>query len=1530
MWASERLFERAVGGPITFSGQLRGPLEVDALARAVAEVFRRHEVLRTTFAGAVEPKAVVHPDVTGEVAFHDITGLSPAHRVAQAEEIVHRECATAMPVDTWPLVRVGVIKLADDEHILTHSYHHIVFDGHSGSVFASELAALYQSFLRGEPPSLSEPPLQYRHYAAWQRKQARSEPIRQQIAYWKRQLAGDIPVLDLPLDRPRPASRTFECGVHNFALDSGLTERVLAQSRESLTTPFVTLLAGLLILLHRCTGQVDLAVGSPTSNRRLREFSQLIGCFMQPLVLRNDLTGNPTFRELVERVKQTSLDAYRNQDAPFELVARELRPRWDQVHSPLFQVLFNVQRPATLGLLGLQVEETGLVPPCATLDLAVNLWVGGREIVGAIDYAAELFDPSTVEWLVRSYEAILSQALAEPDRPLSRLQVRGHHQTELVDDRRRVIRMAAKRQQLVRMLAGPDDAVAPDTEAPCSFGQERLWFFEQLMPGFALFNLTHELRLEGPVDPDALRRAFASIVERHDVLRTGLESRGGRPVQVLHTSAIVDLVERDFDHLDPDRAERESRECIDSTNRTPFDLSRPPLFRLELHHFSPTRHTLAITAHHLVGDGWSRRVLNEELSAFYSADVPSRPGSLPPLEVQYQDFASWQRRRYRELLVQGQLSYWTHQLAGLPDPVALPQDRPSPREISYSRNESYLFAVPDEADELMERLRREENATPFVVWLSALFVLLYRYTGQGDLVVDSAVAGRPRRELEPLLGFFVNSVLLRADLTNLRTFRDVVALVRQISLEALANQEVPLDKVVAQMELASGRRGRAVTPVSFVLQDKLGGGQRIGPELVAYPGTDLLNDEFDMTFMVWQIPAGFTGEIQYDPQLFDRSTVARVAAHYNHLLTEVTADPDALIRRLAILSPEEHRRLACGPDDRSTPEPVEHTLPELVDAHAAAHPGAVAVVVPAGGSLTYGELRRRSNQVARFLRRGGVTPESRVGISMDRSADLIVAVLGVMKAGGAFVAVDQPQGTERARFQVAEAQCQVVLTDAYLDAARPKIDALPADPLEPVAIDQLAYLVYTSGSTGRPKAVMVTHRSLMAARNAWHVEYGLAGVRTHLQMAPFGFDVFVGDLARALGSGGEMVLCPRETLLQAPQLLDLIRRHRVECAEFVPAVVRSLLDHVDRDGGSLGSMRLMIVGSDVWYLGEHRRLRSLVGDGVRLIHSYGVAEATIDSSWTDHEHGDLPDDVLVPIGKPLAGTRLLVLDRDLNLVPQGAPGELYIAGTGVARGYADRPGLTALRFLPDPFGAPGSIMYRTGDRVRLLGDGHLLFLGRTDDQIKLRGVRIEPGEVEVCLSEHPEVSRAAVVAVDDGRRGRQLAAYVAMTSQGRSETVPALRRFLRDRLPEYMVPAVFVVLDSLPLSPNGKVDRRALPKPPASTDGRPVSPRNDAERAVAAAWRDVLGVPSVGPEDNFFDAGGHSLLLFELQVRLEAHFGTPVAIVDLFRWTTVEEQARHLQGGAPTGPDLAGVRTRAQKQKSVRRSRRPPHRRQEK
>ncbi len=1457
MWASEKLVERAAGGPITFSGRLQGPLDAGAFRRAVAEIFRRHEVLRTTFTGSVEPRSVVHPDIAGPVTFHDISHLPPGRRDARVEQLVHRESSTPMALDTGPLVRGGLIKLAGDEHIVTLSFHHIVFDGHSSSVFTSELAALYQSFCRGEPPSLPRLPLQYRHYAAWQREQAQTEAIQEQIGYWKRHLSGDIPILDLPLDRQRPSARTFEWGVHRFAFSAELTERIVSASRQSLTTPFVTLLAGLLILLHRCTGQEDLAVGSPTSNRRLREFGRLIGCFMQPLVLRNDLTGNPTFRELVERVKRTSLAAYRNQDAPFELVARELRPRWDEIHSPLFQVLFNVQHPAKTSFAGWHMTDTAMVMPNATLDLSVNLWVGGPEIAGAIDYASELFEPSTIEWLGRSYEAILSQALADPDRPLSRLQVRDQRPAELVDGRMRVGRMAAKRQELVRMLAGPAGLqagsvtpVTDEAEAPCSFGQERLWFFEQLMPGSALFNQTHEVLLEGSVDAGALRRAFVSIVERHEVLRTGFESRGGRPAQIVHASAVVDLVERDLTHLGPEKSGRESTDCIESMDRKPFDLVRPPLFRMELHHFSQARHTLAITTHHLVADGWSRKVLIEELSASYSALATGRPASLPPLEVQYRDFTLWQRRRYRDLLVQGQLSYWTHQLAGVPAPPALPQDRPRPPGPSYARNESYPFSVPDGVGELMERLRREEGATPFVVWLSALYVLLYRYTGQTDMVVDSAVAGRPRREMEGLIGFFVNSVLLRTDLENTKTFRDVVSRVRKVSLEALANQEVPLDKVVAQMELVSGRRGQAVTPVSFVLQDHVGGGMRLGPELVAHPGKYLLNDEFDMTFVIWQVPAGFTGEIQYDPRLFDRSTVARLADHYNNLVTEVASDPDALVRQVRILGSKEHRRLVRELSSRPAPDPAECTLPELVDAYAAAHPEAVAVVVPAGpggagGSISYGELSRRSNRLARFLRGRGVGAESRVGIGLDRSVDLIVAVLGVMKSGGAFMAVDRMQGVERARALVAESRCELILAGlepsenaadlgaetVYLEAALPEIEALPAGPLEPVAIGQLAYLVFTSGSTGRPKAVMVSHRNLMAARNAWQQDYGLAGLRTHLQMANFGFDVFVGDLARALGSGASLVLCPRETLLNAPQLLELIRRYEVDCAEFVPAVARSLLDHVSRAGESLGTMRLLIVGSDLWYLGEHRRLSELVGKGVRLVHSYGVAEATIDSSWSDGdgEHGDLPDDVLVPIGKPFAGTRLLVLDGDLNLVPQGVPGELYIAGTGVARGYADRPGLTAQRFLPDPFGAPGALMYRTGDHARHLRNGELAFLGRTDDQVKIRGIRVEPGEVEVCLSEHPEVSRAAVIVVDDPRRGPQLAAYVAIAPpNGGSGTVsfPSLRRYLRDRLPEYMVPPVLVVLDSLPLSPNGKVDRRALPKPPASVEGhRPLAPR---------------------------------------------------------------------------------------------------------
>ncbi|MGQ0678278.1 MAG: amino acid adenylation domain-containing protein [Actinomycetota bacterium] len=1563
MWISERVVSGASLGPYMNVLGLSGRLDVEVFRQAVREIFRRHEILRTSFAGKTEPVVVLHNDAVPQVPVHDLTGLPEGRREQAVQSLVDQMAARRMQVDTWPLMRIELVRLSAEEYLSIFSVHHIVFDGVSSGVVTSELSTLYRAFLLGADSPLPQPAIQYKDYAAWQRAQAVTPRIRSQIDYWKEKLAGGSPPLELPLDRPRSASGAFRCAEHQFSFSTALTRGVVELSREAGTTVFMTLMAGLLVLLNRCTGQEDITVGSPVSNRRSRVLDDVVGCVMQPLVLRFDLLGDPSFAGLLARVRETCLTAYKNQEAPFEIVMRELHPKWDRVHAPVFQVLFNVQREETMvpDFPGISLGDSRMVFPSAALDMSVNLWIGKDRAHGVVDYRADLFDTATIDWLMRCYESAIKAVTAEPDRPLSQIPITSRDQSAgaAIDSQSGVI--SERRQELLRLLTGAQDVLTLRPERvegpqPCSFGQERLWFFERLSPGTCLFNQSQALLLEGPLDLGILEQSFNRIVRRHGTLRTGFSACDGRPAQVIRPAVSLKLAFHDLSHLGADRAQAESALLIDAMNAQVFDLEAPPLLCGQVHRLGPSRHILGLTVHHLISDGWSARVMRYELAANYSALISGTEADLPELAVQYADYAVWQRRWYREIVIKGQLSYWKRQLAGDIPILELPVDRPRPPGLSFARNHSFAFGLPEEAGNLLDEMNKEHAATPYMVFLSILCVWLHRCTGQVDLLVDSPVSGRSRTELEGLIGFFVNSLLLRVDLSGSPNFTEVVRRVRRTCLDAYANQDVPLDKIVAQLQLAAERRGQALSPVSFMLHEQVVPREDLGGGVAVSPLHHNFNDEFDLTVVVWQGVNGYSAEVQFNPQLFDESTIGRMASHFQQLVASFAVAPELPIQEIKMMLAQEHRELVQDFNSNRADHPQAGSFHELFERNVQAAPNRPAVIAPPASPgeaevrMTYDELNRRANQFARYLRGKGAGPEFCVGVCMDRSVELLIAVLGILKSGAAYVAIDHTQGIDRLRYIAGDSRSELIVTHKNLmDGIDPGVPLVRLDRengeisgrsdlnLElPIDHLQLAYLVYTSGSTGRPKAVMVPHGSLVSAFQGWNKAYDLASISSHLQMASFSFDVFTGDLVRALGSGATLVLCPREALLVAPQLLGLIHRYEIECAEFVPGVVRATMDYAARSGENFGPLKLVIVGSDLWNVGEHRRFADLLGSQARLVHGYGVAEATIDSSYFDVPPRALPDKALVPVGRPFANTRLYVLDFFLQPVPVGVSGELYVSGPGVARGYSNQPALTAQRFVPNPFsGIAGDRLYRTGDLAKHLPGGHLAFLGRLDSQIKIRGLRIEPGEIEARLSEHPSVEQAAVVAIDDGPRGQQLAAYVALPALDEQAAAKAngaadglvseLRRYLRECLPDYMVPPFIVVLDRLPVSPNGKVNRRALPKPkPTARPQSDSGPSSEAERKVAAIWCDVLGESHVGSRDNFFDLGGHSLLLFELQSRLAATFGQEIAIVELFRLTTVEDQAGQFEGSSTDSTGVESARDRGQRQRAAMRKRHAP------
>ncbi len=1077
--------------------------------------------------------------------------------------------------------------------------------------------------------------------------------------------------------------------------------------------------------------------------------------------------------------------------------------------------------------------------------------------------------------------------------------------------------------------SGPPIVPVPrEGEMLPSFTQEALWFLDQLERGRATYTIYSPLRIKGPLQVAIAERALNEILRRHESLRTRFPEVDGRPIQVIEPVKPRPLSLIDLSELPPAQRESQLRQWIAEEMARPIDLQNGPLIRITLLRLAQDDHVAMVSAHHMIYDGWSMAVLQRELAILYLAFASGQPSPLPELPIQYADFAAWQRQWLQGEQLQRLRGYWIKQLAGVA-PLELPLDHPRPA-IRTTRGDTLLIDLPQETGEALLTFCRQEGVTPFMTLLAAFKVLLQRYSGQDDIAVGSPVANRARPETEALIGYFVNVVVLRDDVSREPSFREVLRRVKQTTLDAYDHQEMTLDQVVAAVNPPRDMSRHPLFQVMFALhnfdlpQMDPHGFNISGLE----DGPAVKSAFFDLTLAFWQTGAVFRGEWNFRTDLFEAETIRRMVGHFHVLLAAAIAEPDRSLTSLPLLTDEERERVTVEWNATAMEYPQDVCFHDLVAARVAATPEAEAVVLEEE-RWTYRHLDDAANRIARLLQRQGVEPQARIAICLERSPRLLAAVLGVLKAGGVYVPLDPAYtrtAEERMKYVLQDAQVSLVLTDSSQveaissvhpnvlvldqsdgDAIPPSVEVEAADE-EKGNSDRLAYILYTSGSTGKPKGVMVTHRNLVNAYFGWLRAYRLDDVRSHLQMASFAFDVFGGDMVRALGSGGKLVICPRETLLDPLRLLDLIRREKVDAGEFVPVVLRHLVQYLEETDQSLDGLQLVVVGSDAWYVAEHKRTLRCLVPGTRLVNSYGLTETTIDSSYFEGDAGRLPDASLVPIGRPFANVRLYVLDGRMQPVPVGVPGELYIGGDGVSRGYVNQE-LNAERFVADPFmpGASGRLCH-TGDRARWRPDGQVEFLGRADNQVKIRGFRVEPGEIEEVLGGHPALAAAAVAPRERAAGDLRLIAYVV----GKTDVVPVaaeLKQFLAQRLPDYMIPSAFVVLRALPTTTSGKVDRKALPAPDwtsTAAQGEFVAPRPGAEQQLAAIWSEVLALERIGAHDNFFDLGGNSLVALRLVARVRAAFSIDLPLVALFAAPTVAGLAmavEKMRGQAQAGDD---------------------------
>ncbi|MFJ8623278.1 amino acid adenylation domain-containing protein [Kitasatospora sp. NPDC093550] len=2093
LWFLDQLRPGAADYLLPLVLRITGPLDAAALVRAVQAVLDRHEVLRTRYPaaqGAPVQEIAEHAELP--VGQLDLRYLRPSDREAEARAIVDRAIRRPFDLAADLPLRLTLLRLADEEHLLVLVVHHIAFDGWSWGVLARELDAFYGAFTGGGAPLPAPPPVQYADFADWQRAYLSGDRLDGELAYWRDRLA-DLTPLALPTDRPRPAVWDAAGDSVEFELAPELVAAVGALARAHGATPFMVLLAAFQALLARHSGGLDIAVGTPVAGRSLVEVEELVGFFTNTLVMRADLSGDPSFLDLLAQVRETALDAFTHQDVPFERLVDELAPDRDLSRNPLFQVSFALQnaaaRPFTLP--GLEVRVVPTPGAGAAFDLTLHvLEHEDGTLSGSLQYATALFDRDGVRRLADHYGRLLAGLTAEPERPVSRVELldaaerhrldeaglgpvvprpdRCLHElvaeqtartpgatavvfgsTELtyrqLDTRadrlaRRLIALgagpevpvavalrrgpdlvtallavlkagsvyvpidpeypAARREHLLRdsaaalliadashdlpgfpadvvlgaafdwaalpagdgaadlppvdpagaayavytsgstglpkgvlvphegirnrvlwtverhgltagdrilqkttigfdaamweflapLVCGATVVLAPDgahrdpaamlravaehgvtvlqlvpsvlstlvdqpglarctslrlvfcageplparlcdrlldqvdvelyntygptecsidvtawryrpedhartvsigrpldnlrilvldrddnlapvgvpgelcvvgvglargylgrpgltaerfapspfpqhpgerlyrtgdlarwrpdgrleylgridgqlkvrgvriepgevegvlcthpgvaaavvgvqrrddgdhrlvahvvpeaaaaldaqqlrshlagrlpeamvpsafvlldalpltasgkvdraalpapdpgrTEAagayvaprspveqalaaifaevlgvervgarddffalgghsllatrvafrvrgalgvelplaqvfarrtparlaelietgyrgvelppitpvprtgplPLSSAQQRLWFLDRLEPGSAEYLVPAVLRLTGRLDERALALALDRVVARHEVLRTRYTEADGVPVQVIDPARPLGLTALDL----RGRPEPEVRARLAAETGRPFALDREPPLRAALLRTAEEEWILALTFHHIATDAWSTEVITEELGRFYRCLTAGRPLPDAAPAVQYADFAAWQHERQDEPTMADQLAYWKEHLSDL-QPLELPTDRPRPA-VRDPRGELLSVEVPAELGAAVAALGRARSATSFMVLLAAFHVLLARYSGQSDLAVGTPVAGRTRAETEDLVGLFVNTVVLRADLSGAPTFAELLDRVRADAVQAYAHQDLPFERLVDELRPDRDLSRNPLFQVMFDLLHTRRSPLTVDGVEVEELQADWQVAKFDLGVTLDERPDG-TLEccFEYSTALFDRSTVQRMARHYLQLLRSAVRTPDARIGELEMLTAPERRQLLT--DWRGTAaEQPRQLVPELFSARAAAQPDALAVVF-AGRSeshLTYAELNARANQLAHHLRAAGVGPESVVGVCLERGPDVVVALLGVLKAGGCYVPFDPEHPAERLAFMLADAGAGTVLTHSRfadrlaagparvisLDADRERLAQHPTtDPAVTVHPEQLAYVIYTSGSTGQPKGVLIQHGSYAHHCEVIAEAYGIGTEDRVVLLSALTFDVAMDQMAATLLAGATVVVS--DPLFWSPaELADRLAEHRVTVMEITPAYYRELVGGLRPGDRRLAGLKLMNVGSDVVTVDDARQWAA-TGLPARFLCNYGPTEATV-TCVLHPVAGELPGargESTLPIGRPVPGTTAYVLDPDLNPVPVGVAGELYLGGVRVARGYHRRPALTAERFVPDPFSPAPGRLYRTGDLVRYTADGVIEFLGRIDQQVKIRGFRIELGEIEAVLARHALIRAVAVVARDVRPGDRRLVAYL-VTHDGTAPDIAALRAFLGDRIPEYMIPSLWVDLPELPLTSSKKVDRKALPAPGA---GRPqlehgyLAPRTAAEEVIAGIWGEVLGLDRIGVHDGFFDLGGHSLLATRVLARLRRRFALELPLRLLFEAPTVALQAEAVE-----------------------------------
>jgi amino acid adenylation domain-containing protein len=1098
------------------------------------------------------------------------------------------------------------------------------------------------------------------------------------------------------------------------------------------------------------------------------------------------------------------------------------------------------------------------------------------------------------------------------------------------DFSKRVEALSPERRHLLELLRKEKKGDAPRAQRvisrrkaesyPLSFSQQRLWFLDQLEPGNPAYVMPMAVCLSGRLSVAALKHSLDEILRRHDSLRATFKSLDGNPVQVIGPATTVEMPVVDLQRLSESGRESKLWQLAAEDARRPFDLTRGPVLRVRLLKLEAENHVLLISMHHIVSDGWSMGVFVQEMASLYKAFSTGAPPPLAELPIQYTDFASWQREWLQGEMRETHLAYWRQQLGGDLPVIELPADRARPAVQSF-HGATQSFDFPRGLSESLKALGRSQGATLFMVLLTAFKALLHRYTGHEDIIVGSPIANRNRSEVEGLIGFFVNALVLRTNLSGDPTFLESLGRVREVCLGAYTHQDLPFEMLVEELQSERDLSRQPLFNILLSLQNAPAAPLQIPGLSIKSVQLDNKTSKFDLEVTLSETSAGLAALVEYNTDLFDATTITRLINHYRHLLQDVARNPHQRLSLLSLLSDSEQHQLLVEYNDTATAYPQHHGLAQLFEAQAAATPDRVAYICE-DNYLSYGTLNRRANRLAHYLKRLGVGPEQRVGVCLRRSTETIIALLGIMKAGGAYVPVDVGHPVAEQQYIIEEAQVRVVLCERgwaeHVKVSRARVVCVEdelreiekesdSNPVREGGLENTSHVMYTSGSTGEPKGVVVEQRQLLNRFEWMWGAYPFASHEVACQRTTVSFSVSLWEMLGPLLKGVPTVILSDEVGKDPPRLVEALATHAVTRIMLVPSLLRAVLENGIDLERRLPDLKLWIVAGEPFSRDLYEKFREAL-PAAHLCIDYGATEMH-GVAWYDTRQSRCDERRRLPIGRPINNTKLYLLDVNRQPVPPGVIAGLYVDSIGLARGYLNRPDLTAEVFVPNPFSnRPGSRLYRTNDLAQYRPDGLLEYVGRQDFQVKIRGNRVEPGGIESVLKEHTAVAQAVVMARDAERLKEQkrLIAYV-VPSKKPGPTVSDLRRFVSGRVPEYMVPSAFVLLDALPLLPNGKINRRALPsheavRPELEEEFMP--PRTPEEEILAGIWADLLNVERIGVLDNFFELGGHSLLAARVASRIREVFGVDLPLRRLLESPTIADLAASIETARQTSGAL--------------------------